>query len=239
MQNDSVNLQTFMNRFKKGSKKFRTIFCMNRSNKIKCKSKTTVKTFMRLISLPVPDEKTLETINCQWQKNHFTMRVRDFIFKFRNNLLGLNTRVSHFNPEVTRGCTFCSLKNVVPVPDEDFAHLFYDCEFVKPSVMRFIDTYLSDLHFTNESEKKNFLFLGVNNKTKQIDNDFLSAIAIMINFHTWECKLQKKVPFFMNLCNDIFYKIENIRRASSRFREYMTNDLHICRIWSAEARARC
>jgi hypothetical protein len=154
------NVNNFLNRFKKGSKNFRKILNYRKNEKIKCAQNNKVKTFFRLIELPVPEEKSLHTLNNEWAINSYPVKLREFIFKFRSNVLGLNTRVSHFNRNVNRGCTFCTIEgpqNVhgndqlhvlpagrpdpvlappvlqapvrtpVPVPDEMFIHLFFDC----------------------------------------------------------------------------------------------------------------
>jgi hypothetical protein len=236
--NTTVCIENFVKKFKKGSKTFRRTLETVRIGKIKCKTKSTVKTFFRLVDIPVPEEKVLEALNRQWSTHFLPVKVRDFIFKFRNNILGLNTRVSHFNQEVNRGCTFCSAKNIVPVPDESFYHLFFDCESVSVVFNSFFQQYMYDCNLLTHESKKKFLFLGYNPRTEKLDNVFLTVLAIMMTYFVWECKLQKKVPTFMNLCNSIFYKLENTRRASSSVRESMNNDLHICRIWTAEASAR-
>ena len=54
-----------------------------------------------------------------------------FLFKFFNNILGINTRLSHFVPNHSRGCTFCTLNGTIPIPDETFLHIFFECGTVK------------------------------------------------------------------------------------------------------------
>jgi hypothetical protein len=108
------------------------------------------------ITVPVPEEKELEALNMQWNIQFLPVKVRDFVFKFRNNILGLNTRVSHFNNEVGRGCTFCAAKNVVPVPDESFVHLFYDCESVSVVLNSFFQQYMHDCDLNTRERKKSF-----------------------------------------------------------------------------------
>jgi hypothetical protein len=112
----NMSVADFLAQFKKGSKRFRNILEKSRSFKIKCKQKTTVKTFFRLIAMQIPVEIYLEKLNSQWCDFSLTNKLREFIYKFRNNILGINTRVSHFNENVNRGCTFCVVTNTVPVP---------------------------------------------------------------------------------------------------------------------------
>jgi hypothetical protein len=269
------NVNMFLKRFKKGSKNFRKILNNRKNEKIKCAQNSKVKTFFRLIDLPVPEEKSINTLNSEWAINSYPVKLREFIFKFRSNALGLNTRVSHFNRNVNRGCTFCSIEGppnvrgnaqlhvlpagrqdpdpgrnlvqappllqapvpaLVPVPDETFIHLFFDCPHTSKVMNNFIQTFLPDLNL--HEAKKNFFFMGLNTNTDKIDNVFISTLAVSIMFYIWECKLQKKLPTCEGLRNEIFYSVENIRRASATLRHHMSIDLHICRCWTAEASRR-
>jgi hypothetical protein len=269
------NVNMFLKRFKKGSKNFRKILNNRKNEKIKCAQNSKVKTFFRLIDLPVPEEKSINTLNSEWAINSYPVKLREFIFKFRSNALGLNTRVSHFNRNVNRGCTFCSIEGppnvrgnaqlhvlpagrqdldpgrnlvqappllqapvpaLVPVPDETFIHLFFDCPHTSKVMNNFIQTFLPDLNL--HEAKKFFFFMGLNTNTDKIDNVFISTLAVSIMFYIWECKLQKKLPTCEGLRNEIFYSVENIRRASATLRHHMSIDLHICRCWTAEASRR-
>jgi hypothetical protein len=109
-------MRDFLFRFKKGSKNFRKILDAGAYKNIPLTKNQHVKTFFRLCNLPVPAEGVLEKIYSDWTNIVYTVKVRDFAFKFRNNLLGLNTRVSHFNNNVRRGCTFCNLTRIGPDP---------------------------------------------------------------------------------------------------------------------------
>ena len=51
---------------------------------------------------------------------------------FSNNSLGTNQRLSNFVPGRAAGCSFCTLKNIGPIPIETVIHLFFDCDSVQP-----------------------------------------------------------------------------------------------------------
>jgi hypothetical protein len=223
----------------------------------------------------LPNEAQLEKLNCEWAVPVYPMRMRDFIFKFRSNLLGLNTRVSHFNQNISRGCTFCTaarrdraepgvipppppppgvpfqvpippapdpdpVPNIGPIPDESFEHLFFNCTITESALTGFFDKYFNEGHFPNILSKKKFLFTGTNWDTDIIDNFFLSTVAVILMFYIWECKLRKRLPTTEGMANDLFYNMENIRRASSTLRMHMAkvNNLLLCRIWTAEVSRR-
>jgi hypothetical protein len=90
-------ITVFLTRFKKGSRQFRNIFEEDKNMAIKIRNETRTKTFFRLIGLPVPDAELCHNLNNEWNTLQYPVKLREFVFKFRNNLLGLNTRVSHFN----------------------------------------------------------------------------------------------------------------------------------------------
>jgi hypothetical protein len=80
----------------------------------------------------------------------------------------------------------------VPVPDETFVHLFFDCPHTNKVLSNFIQTFLQDLNLHNNDVKKKFFFMGFNNLTEKVDNVFISTLAVSIMFYIWECKLHKK-----------------------------------------------
>jgi hypothetical protein len=97
---------------------------------------------------------------------------------------------------------------------------------------------MPDFPVRDDIAKKRFLFLGYDTVSDIYDNFFISTLALVIMLSVWECKLQKKIPVSEKIANDVFFHVENIRRASSAIRPYMTLNLHICRNWSAEVSRR-
>ncbi len=71
--------------------------------------------FQDLTQISLPSKEILGTRVSLWN-----------LFKFLNNILGLNTRISHFVPGQSRDCTFC-LGTFGPISEETFIHLFYEC----------------------------------------------------------------------------------------------------------------
>jgi hypothetical protein len=92
-----------------------------------------------------------------WNWSFLPNRFRDFLFKFFNNQLPINTRLSHFVPNINRSCTFCVIRRV-PVPeDESFLHVFYVCHHVSHVHQWFLHTYFQGLQLTNAEHKNLFL----------------------------------------------------------------------------------
>jgi hypothetical protein len=245
MDDEGIEILEFISRFKKGSKPFRKILDNYDETLMSGRQNRRVNTFFDLVNIQKPDKLIIAHLMKEWSMNFYPTPLRDFIFKFRFNILGLNTRVAHFNQNVNRACTFCAaLPDLVPVrahnrppvvPDESFSHLFFDCPIINRVLMTFNIEFLNNLDVQN---LKKFVFTGIlPNMT--IPNRFLMIIASSINYYTWQCKLQKKSPSIEGLKNDLFYGVENILRSNRQIRLDMINDLPLCRSWNNEAGRRC
>jgi hypothetical protein len=97
LDNSANCLDNFITRFKKGSRPFRRVLNLVDGAKVQCKNKTSTKTFFRLINTEMVHEIELKKCYKQWCYGFLPNKVREFCFKFRHNILGLNTRVWHFN----------------------------------------------------------------------------------------------------------------------------------------------
>jgi hypothetical protein len=121
------------------------------------KQNTTV-TFIEITGTEFPGEKHFGILSGLWNSQGIPNRARVFMFKFFNNILGINTRLSHFVPNMVRGCTFCSINRTDPAPDETFLHVFMDCSTVRTWHNKFIEDYLPAGYLRDEQERKNFFF---------------------------------------------------------------------------------
>jgi hypothetical protein len=120
----------------------------------------TCKTFSQITGFEYVGNDLFSKNLSEWNWSGFTNRQKMFLFKFYNNILGLNVRTSHFVPNGTRNCFFCS-KNPVPVfTNETFLHLFYACQTTKNWHERFINICFLELPAMDENEKKSLWFLG-------------------------------------------------------------------------------
>jgi hypothetical protein len=106
---DGIGLNDFLVRFKKGSKPFRKVLDKMEADKIRGRQNKRVKTFFELVSVEKPEQQYVEKLLAQWALPFYNVGFREFILKFRFNILGINTRVAHFNNNVSRACTICTL----------------------------------------------------------------------------------------------------------------------------------
>jgi hypothetical protein len=174
---------------KKGEAKKVRKFLDARQSKVKsiidlCTSKT-------FIRLPELNELPLfyGKIAGFWSKNFLPNKVREFCFKFFNNQLPLNTRLSHFLPNITRGCTFCAINRLDPVPDEDFMHLFYRCPTTSTIHNWFDNKYKLLQEADNDDNRRRLFFLG----STEDWNEASVLIIVVVQFLIWEMKINKKI----------------------------------------------
>jgi hypothetical protein len=104
------NIEKILGGKKKGSKQIRKYLYKEniKKKRIEISKLRQVTTFFDLIGLPVPNTNVLKFIHTLWTFHFLPNKIREFGFKFYNNILGLNTRVANFNQAVNRNCTLCT-----------------------------------------------------------------------------------------------------------------------------------
>ncbi len=142
-------------RLKKQGPKIRELLLKRRKKPFDLSKQTQTTTFATVSGSVTPPNDIYGSIISAWAKNAISNRFRTFLFKFYNNILGLNTRVSHFDNNVNRKCTLCTINQhslfiytnpgtvPVPVPDETFRHLFLDCPLTKDLHSDFINEFFT------------------------------------------------------------------------------------------------
>jgi hypothetical protein len=174
-------------------------------------------TFSRITNTVLPNNDAFGAMVSLWSKNGFNTRNKTFLFKFYNNILGLNTGVSHFDNAVDRRCTICKINqsnisigtnmNRVPVPtnpvpapiaDESFKHMFFDCPIVKKLHDQFINKYFTGMTFASDIERACFFFYGTVPGQKNY-NIFVHATVLTFQYQIWQMKLKKRLLAFESL----------------------------------------
>jgi hypothetical protein len=146
----SITLFEAVGILKKPGKKMRSLLFKKRRKTFELRNQGATETFLNITGAKFPGEKQYGNSISIWNGQGITNRIKVFLFKFFNNILGINTRLSHFVPNQTRGCTLCSLNGTNPVPDETFAHIFFDCNTVRNWHNRFLPEYLPVGYLRNE-----------------------------------------------------------------------------------------
>ncbi len=161
-------------------------------------------TFFRITGIEYVGNEVFARILKSWNGTG-TNRYRIFVFKFFNNILGLNTCTSHFGTNGTRCCWFC-FKSGRQDTDETFLHLFFTC----PNVTTWHDEFITNFIVTQQpltiTDKKKLFFLGINSGDYYI---FLACAIFHFQFSFWEEKLSKRVPSFITLKTRFLERFQN------------------------------
>jgi hypothetical protein len=191
-----------------------------------------VTSFLNICGLNGVAKKLISASFALWNFTGLPNTVREFAFKFFNNQLGLNTRVSHFVADHPRHCTLCFISGVgPPLSDETFLHLFSECNIVANIRRRLIIKHFPELLASPQDLLKKLEFLGNINDNKV--NLFLNCVSIIINFLVWRMKTQKDIIPFSSFDTKLLDILDTCYAASAKFREAtLIDNFHICRRWN-------
>jgi hypothetical protein len=211
-----VGVLQYMTSYSKGSQKIRRVLMAKRAEALKIENLNTVATFCEITGTGGIESNFLKNIWSFWNFSGQQNTVREFTFKFFNNQLGINTRVSHFVAGHGRGCTLCTLKNVNPILDKTFKHIFYDCPSVKSLHEKIVQKYFSRISTLDEAEKIKFWFFGMHNDRINL---FVTFAILSFQFQIWRMKLKKEISHFSTLEQDWLHMLDVTYRLSSKIRE--------------------
>jgi hypothetical protein len=216
----SRTISNFLGSYRKGSKKVRKIL-LKKDNLVDVKKETIAKTFIRLTGIGPLGNKELEKIYEIWSFGYLNNSVREFCLKFYSNILGINTRVNNFNPDVGRLCTLC-IRDNNPAPEEEtFLHLFADCNSVKNLKNNFLNRAMPEWGQIDRLTWLRFWLVGIDPVSNTNDNLFLRILVTHVNFYIWETKLKKKRLSLANLLNEAKFFFKSILKQNADVRVSM------------------
>jgi hypothetical protein len=132
-----------------------------------------------------------------WCKQFYNSETRTFLFKLHHNILGINVRVAHYNPERSPECSFCKLGKNLPAERETISHFFWYCPYTAQSINQQFQ-----LVFNFPVDIDNF-FTGTGP-----DANYSEALMIqfdIIKYILWLTKLRKRLPTVHSVRSDFFY----------------------------------
>jgi hypothetical protein len=215
-RNDGSNLSILRDfiPLKNPGKKIRLALAKKRRKQFKLEDQASIKKYLEVTGTVYPGESVLEKLVTLWNCNDILNRIRTFLFRYVNNTLGLNTRLSHFVPGNSRGCVFCAINGTVPLPDETFKHIFLDCPVVFNWHENFISNYLPPGFVRNMQDRNDLFFLGRVHEPFA-DNYFVTICIFIFQYTIWDARLRKKIPSF-NTLNILFKEtVRSLLRTNS------------------------
>ena len=195
-------VQNFLMRIKKGSRRVRAIL----EKKITATVTSNMVKYAQLTETII-DYKNSEILNSAWSFSYLKNSDRTFTFKLHNNILGLNTRVSHFVRGHPRTCTFCDLSNEPEEREESTLHLFFECMYVEPILNNFYKWLFEadNDYFLSRSE----FFVGFNCENDSKKKSLL-VVNILVKKYIWDCKQRFYLPTLIGLKNQILSELQLI-----------------------------
>ena len=201
--------ETFFNRFKKGSKMFKS--CLIGYNKeyvphnIMKYSTTTDSVIPLTLSV---------RLNKLWTKNIFDSWQKTFIFKLHNNTLGYNIAVSKFVRGHSPLCTFCALSRNPEDERETPLHLYFQCRHVEPVIENFFrETLTTDFQAMTRTD-----YFGGFSYDNKFKNSALDVINVIFKQYIWRCRNIKKLPEIGECRSTVLNNINFMMTISGKFR---------------------
>jgi len=207
------NLNAFLGSFRRGSRKFRNIITNYRNAKVPIQTNTSVRKFYEIHGLQIQPENVLERRFKEWHSTFYTNGVREFIFRFNNNLLALNTKLSHFVPGKSRGCTFCEQATYRPCPDETSLHLFFECSVTTEWRSKFLNEFL--LH-SEGTDSKSFWFSFP--EEAELQNEYLQLLKWFFLYNIWDTRQKYRLPSWTSFKIELNRLIDAAERISDRLK---------------------
>jgi hypothetical protein len=209
-----ISLATFLNGWKKGSKKLRQFIS---NDNVKYISHNIIK-FAQNTDTVIGLDCAI-VLNQSWSWSNYSTNIGTFLFKLTNNTLPYNTVLSHFVRGHSRNCTFCDLLNDPDIVDETVLHLFYYCPAVENIRENFFKWLTNDVNFILNRHEF-FCCLAGENKCKTYS---LMVTIRLFMFYIWECKLRHSLPVLDSVKKFCLREIEVMKKCSKKFNETIIN----------------
>jgi hypothetical protein len=189
-----------------------------------------VETFFDITRTVKPEKDVIHACWGEWQKTFYGNRMREFLYKYRNNILGTNQRVAKFVAGHAPECTFCVYaKEPLPVHAESFNHLFFECAYSSRYREAIVNKLFPELRNANENVMRTFWFTGIMPGMRKV-NIFVSSVVSVVNYNIWVLKLKKELNPVGIFIEDTMCMINRILKLSVKVREVKQNtDFHVCR----------
>jgi hypothetical protein len=203
----SVSINEFLNKFSKGSKRFRTVIDSAEPSLKNPAGLTIVKTLANITDTVAPCDVTLKWTLGSWNKSYLESDLSSFTFKTRNNAIGVGARVAHFDGKSSDKCAFCrSAGSPNNPPRETFTHLFFDCPHTK-TVLFAILRKLKMNWDLNDGEFKMLYWYG--QSPEKLEKESL-LFFYCFRFSIWKRRCRRSLPHPDSVLCNISHLLSNV-----------------------------
>jgi hypothetical protein len=208
----SCDIQTFLCRVKSGSKHIRKILGPDPQNAVP----HNLMKFSETVEIVI-DNSAAPIVNGFWGKSFLDNSTRAFLFKLHNNILGINTRLSHFVRNHSRICTFCNITRNPIDEDETPLHLFFQCRSTEPVVLGTLQWIINDDQIFGRLSRQHFF--GFFNTGSDAKNHFLQLASNLIKKYIWDCKCRFGLPNLVHCQDYIREELDRIISQNTKIRK--------------------
>jgi hypothetical protein len=212
----SVDIETYINRRKRGSSHLRKLFCTDQQLDIP----HNIRKFADNMDIVITGDQS-RLLNSMWNDSIFTNVEKMFLFKLHNNTLGYNNMVAHFVRDHSPLCTFCTLTNNVDQPMETPSHLFFDCPSVTGIVDGIFSRFTSDLNFA--VGRRDYFASFEYRELSFAKNKILTLLSKFIMKYIWDCKTRQFLPNMEHCWDIVIDKVEYLSKYNKGFRTLLNS----------------
>jgi hypothetical protein len=210
----SMTFRDFISSKIKGSKRYRDIYMRAHMVKQAKKKPSPITRFFQIAGIENGPKDCIKHLNALWTTHFFPSDFKTFLFKAHHNILGLNNRVHHINPERPPTCTFCTKALNLPAERESFIHFFWYCPTSSKIIQRFFETFVEG-EINLVSYLTGCIYAG--------DKVFFSRPVLIVfnilRFILWNFKLRKKLPTWPSVCSEFYYFFNTLIKCSRKFQD--------------------
>jgi hypothetical protein len=182
----SIDIETYINRRKRGSSHFRKLFSSVQLGD----TPHNIRKFADNMDIVITGEQS-KVLNSMWNNSRFSNVEKTFLFKLHNNTLGYNNMVAHFVRGHLPFCTFCTIANADDQYMETPSHLFFDC----PSVMNIVDVIFRRV--TNDNNfvegRRDYFATFEYRELSFAKNKILTMLSKFVMIYIWGCKKKRGI----------------------------------------------
>jgi hypothetical protein len=212
----TILIENFLGNIKKGSKKFRIILDKKPDLDADPHNLRIVTTFMELTNTINQSERALKRCLGSWNHVYFDNNIREFLFKFRNNQLGLNNRINAFDPTHDPRCNFCKIRDNTTRTRDSFIHLFYQCQTTN-SLLRHLLNLFEPVPDMNTNMFYNMYWYGCYDENPTWEFT-LNIVFDVFRFLVFKHKLRRKIPNSLQFINELKFILEITARRNQSIR---------------------
>jgi hypothetical protein len=208
----TVDVATFVNRSKRGSKRFRKILTFSINDYIP----HNIVKFRDNVDVVIGLE-CVKKLNSLWNTNIFSNSTRTFLFKLYNNSLGFNNAVAHFVRNHSPNCTFCDLAGIPEVFIETPLHLFFSCGTSEPFIENMFKWFVNDDIF--EFSRTEFFTVFDRAEFSASKNSMLTVFSKLLQKFMWDSKQRQSPPNIMHCRVYIGTEITSMSETNGKFKK--------------------